>query len=66
MSDIVIQAEGLGKKYLIGHQAERGRCTALRDVWMRNARSLWRKTGVVTVYSPRPLVGEGLGVRAHE
>ena len=32
MSDVVIRAEGLGKKYLIGHQAERERYTALRDV----------------------------------
>jgi hypothetical protein len=27
MSDIVIQAEGLGKKSLIGHQTNRGRYT---------------------------------------
>ena len=32
MTDIVIQAEGLGKKYTIGHQTERGRYLALRDV----------------------------------
>ncbi len=32
MSDIVVRAEGLGKKYLIGHRAERERYTALRDV----------------------------------
>lgn len=32
MSDIVIQVEGLGKKYLIGHQTERERYTALRGV----------------------------------
>ena len=32
MSDIVIQAENLGKKYTIGHQTERGRYLALRDV----------------------------------
>lgn len=43
MSDIVIQAEGLGKKYLIGHQTERGRYTALRDVLARNAWEYWRK-----------------------
>ena len=44
MSDIVIKAENLGKKYVIGHQTEKGRYTALRDVVMQNARSLWRKT----------------------
>jgi ABC-type polysaccharide/polyol phosphate transport system ATPase subunit len=32
MSDVVISAEGLGKKYLIGHQAKRDRYSALRDV----------------------------------
>ena len=44
MNDIVIKAENIGKKYLIGHQAERGRYTALRDVLMQNARTLWNKT----------------------
>ncbi len=43
MSDIVIQAEALGKKYLIGHQTERERYTALRDVLVRNVRDYWRK-----------------------
>jgi lipopolysaccharide transport system ATP-binding protein len=43
MSDIVIQAEGLGKKYLIDHQTERERYTALRDVLARNVRDYWRK-----------------------
>ena len=33
MSDVVIRAEGLGKRYLIGHRARSGeRYTALRDV----------------------------------
>lgn len=44
MSDIVIKAENLGKRYIIGHQAERGGYTALRDVLMQNARALWNKT----------------------
>ena len=44
MSDIVIKAENLGKKYVIGHQAARGGYTALRDVLMQNARTLWNKT----------------------
>jgi lipopolysaccharide transport system ATP-binding protein len=42
--DIVIRAEGLGKRYAIGHAAERERYTALRDVVARGARNLWRKT----------------------
>jgi lipopolysaccharide transport system ATP-binding protein len=44
MSDVVIRAEGLGKKYLIGHAAERERYVALRDVLTRGAHNLWRKT----------------------
>ncbi len=43
-SDIVIKAEKLGKKYTIGHQTERERYIALRDVLMQNARTLWHKT----------------------
>ncbi len=42
--DAVIRAEGLGKKYVIGHQAERERYVALRDVLASTARSAWRKT----------------------
>jgi lipopolysaccharide transport system ATP-binding protein len=42
--DVVICAERLGKKYLIGHAAERERYVALRDVLARGARSAWRKT----------------------
>jgi lipopolysaccharide transport system ATP-binding protein len=33
MPDIVIKAENLGKKYVIGHQTENGPYLALRDVW---------------------------------
>ena len=44
MNDIVIKAENLCKKYVIGHQAERGSYAALRDVLMQNARTLWNKT----------------------
>ncbi len=44
MSDVVIKAENLGKKYTIGHQAENGGYVALRDVLMQNARGLWHKT----------------------
>jgi lipopolysaccharide transport system ATP-binding protein len=42
--DVVIRAEGLGKKYLIGHAGERDRYVALRDVLARGASNLWRKT----------------------
>jgi lipopolysaccharide transport system ATP-binding protein len=44
MSDIVIKAENLGKKYVIGHHAENGRYGTLRDVLVQNARSFWHKT----------------------
>jgi lipopolysaccharide transport system ATP-binding protein len=44
MTDIVINAENLGKKYTIGHQAENGRYLALRDVIMHNVLTLWNKT----------------------
>ena len=42
INDLVIRAEGLGKKYLIGHAAERERYVALRDVLVRGTRNLWR------------------------
>jgi lipopolysaccharide transport system ATP-binding protein len=44
MPEIVIKAENLGKKYVIGHQTERVSYLALRDVLMQNARTLWNKT----------------------
>src|SRR5437899_1895596 len=44
MRDVVIKAEGLGKKYVIGHQAENGRYVALRDVLMHNVRKMWQTT----------------------
>ncbi|MCW2284300.1 lipopolysaccharide transport system ATP-binding protein [Rhodoblastus acidophilus] len=40
MSDVVIRADQLGKKYLIGHQSGNERYTALRDVVARNAKGL--------------------------
>jgi lipopolysaccharide transport system ATP-binding protein len=43
-SDVVIRAEGLGKKYIIGHEAQRERYVALRDVLARGARDTWRRT----------------------
>jgi lipopolysaccharide transport system ATP-binding protein len=42
--DVVIRAEGLGKKYMIGHAAERERYVALRDALVRGAHVLWHKT----------------------
>lgn len=42
MADVVIRAEGLGKKYLIGHETERERYMALRDVLARTAKNLLR------------------------
>ena len=41
--DIVIDAEGLGKKYIIGHQTERERYVTLRDVATRAAHNVWRR-----------------------
>jgi lipopolysaccharide transport system ATP-binding protein len=43
--DVMIRAEGLGKKYIIGHQAERESYTALRDVLTRNLRGWARSAG---------------------
>ena len=34
-SDVVIRAEGFGKKYLIGHESARERYLTLRDVVAR-------------------------------
>jgi lipopolysaccharide transport system ATP-binding protein len=38
VSDVVIRSDGLGKKYLIGHEASRERYRALRDVIARTAK----------------------------
>jgi lipopolysaccharide transport system ATP-binding protein len=45
--EIVIRAERLSKKYIIGHAAERERYVALRDVMARGARNLWRKAALM-------------------
>lgn len=42
LQDIVIRAEGLGKKYTIGHQAGRGGYAVLRDVMARNVKAFLR------------------------
>jgi lipopolysaccharide transport system ATP-binding protein len=52
MSDIVIKAENLGKKYNIGHMTDRASYTALRDVWAQNARGLWHKTKNLVLSKP--------------
>src|SRR2546422_8565918 len=58
MTDVVIEAENLGKKFIIGHQARDG-YVALRDVLTSNARSLWRQTG--DLFRGKPLIdGESL------
>ena len=44
MSEIIIKAENLGKKYTISHKADSGNYVALRDVLMRNIQNLWAKT----------------------
>ena len=54
MTDVVIRAEGLGKRYLIGHQAEGERYTALRDVIARGTRGLVRSAA--NMLRGRPLV----------
>jgi len=44
LNDIVIRADELGKKYVIGHEVARERYTALRDVIARRAKALLRTT----------------------
>lgn len=52
--DVVIRAEGLGKRYAIGHQAERERYVALRDVLARQTRLFARSAR--DLFSGRALV----------
>ena len=54
MSDVVIRAEAIGKRYLIGHQAEAERYIALRDVIARGARGLVRSAA--DMLRGRPIV----------
>jgi lipopolysaccharide transport system ATP-binding protein len=44
VNDVVIRAQGLGKKYMIGHEIEAERYTALRDVVARRTMALLRTT----------------------
>ncbi len=53
-SDIIIRSEGLGKKYVIGHQSERETNVTLRDTitrsvrnWGRSARDMMRGQAIV-------------------
>jgi ABC-type polysaccharide/polyol phosphate transport system ATPase subunit len=59
MSDVVIRAEGLGKRYLIGHQATAERYTALRDVIARGARGLARSAADLLRGRP-PVTGDSI------
>jgi lipopolysaccharide transport system ATP-binding protein len=53
-NNVVICSEGLGKKYLIGHESSRDRYLTLRDVVVRNVHRLGR-TAKDLVYG-RPMV----------
>ena len=55
MDDVVIRAEGLGKKYIIGHEAARERNSMLRDAIARTARNVLRTTS--DMLRGRALVG---------
>src|SRR5688500_5206190 len=54
MSDAVIRLEGLGKKYIIGHETQREPYSALRDVIARRAQTFLRKAG--DVIRGRPVI----------
>ena len=57
MSDVVIRAEGLGKRYLIGHQAKREGYTALRDVVARTVKGFAR-SAVDMLHGRQIVVGD--------
>jgi lipopolysaccharide transport system ATP-binding protein len=59
VTDVVIRAEGLGKKYLIGHQAEGESYTALRDVIARGARGLIRSAANI-LYGRQLVAGDSI------
>jgi lipopolysaccharide transport system ATP-binding protein len=54
MTDLMIKAEGLGKRFLIGHHTERERYLALRDVMARTASGFARS--VVNVLRGRQIL----------
>jgi ABC-type polysaccharide/polyol phosphate transport system ATPase subunit len=53
-SHVIIHAEGLGKKYMIGHETERERYIVLRDVISRSARNFIHRS--VDLLRGRPIV----------
>jgi lipopolysaccharide transport system ATP-binding protein len=53
-SDVIIQADRLSKKYVIGHESEPEHYTALRDVIGRSARNLARRS--VDMLHGRPIL----------
>jgi len=55
--DVVIRAEGLGKKYIISHTTQRSTYVALRDVWANGARNLHRSAMGLLLGRPA-VVGE--------
>jgi homopolymeric O-antigen transport system ATP-binding protein len=57
MNDVVIRADGLAKKYVLGHRTERERYTALRDVLARTTRRLMR-TAVDIARGQHPVAGD--------
>src|SRR5262249_33887273 len=42
-SDVVIRAEGVSKRYIIGHETERASYTTFRDVAARTMRNMWKR-----------------------
>lgn len=44
MSDIVIKAENIGKKYVIGHQTQNPKNATLRDSLISGVQNFWSKT----------------------
>jgi lipopolysaccharide transport system ATP-binding protein len=54
VSDVVIRARGLGKKYSIGHQVKPDRYITLRDALVNGSRAMLRKAG--DVLHGRPVI----------
>src|SRR5262245_18269608 len=43
-NNVVIRAESVGKKYVIGHEADRTRKLTMRDALAQSAKAAWRRT----------------------
>lgn len=54
IDNVIIRAEGLGKKYVIGHAVDRERYVALRDTLARGARNLRRSA--MDILHGRPII----------